>query len=216
MGRLQIKTNTSTSTSEVRGPTLLSARSAHHKRSGRICEDRGFTLIEAMIAIVVLAVGAAGFLSFQYHGARHTQIAQAQLSATRIARLVLEDWKSTGASAQYNPADLDLGFSRALGVPSGFSSPSGLGSTLRDSVFAIAIDELPMLVMLQSKDVAQDSVSDLTLRQLSVTVGFGSPSKVDIEKYSSLSRLSSMMSDYLANIPSITLSTYARIDSSGG
>ena len=176
----------------------------------------GMTLVEAMVAITILAIAAVGSLSFQYQVAGHSKIATAQLAATRTAQLLLEDWKSTGASDKYKPSALGLGFSTALSVPSSFSAPSGLGSTLNKAVYAITVDGLPMLVMLQSQNVAQDTVAQVTLRQLSVTVEFGAPSSSDIGKGGSLGEMSDLLSERLKNIPPVTLSTYCRVDASGG
>jgi len=63
----------------------------------------GITLAEAMVTMVSLAVAAMGGLSYEYLAARHSRIAGAQTTATRTVQLLLEDWKSTGASTEYDP-----------------------------------------------------------------------------------------------------------------
>ena len=137
------------------------------------------TLVEVMVATAVMAVVTIGALSFEYHAAGQAKIAHAQISATRTARLLLEDWMSTGGSSEYDPVALGLGFS------------SG-GDT-----YAVAVDEVPMLVTLARSDVAHDSAAEITLRQLAVTVGFGTASKLE-------------------TIRPVVLTTYVRADASGG
>jgi prepilin-type N-terminal cleavage/methylation domain-containing protein len=71
---------------------------------------RGFSLIEAMIAIAVVSIAALGSLAYQYLGAKQLKIARAEFAATRIGQMVIEDWKSAGAVSNYDPAVLGSGF----------------------------------------------------------------------------------------------------------
>lgn len=119
----------------------------------------GVTLVEVMLAAVILGIAAVGALSYEYHAAGHTKIANAQIYGTRTARLLLEDWMSTGGSSAYDPTALGLGFSS------------------EDGSYAVTVDGVPMLVTLASKDVAYDAAAKITLRQLSVTVAFGAASQ---------------------------------------
>ena len=172
--------------------------------------DRGataLTLVEVVVAMAILAIAALGSLSYQYHAAVHSRIANAQVAATRIAQLLLEDWKSTGGSDKYKPSDLKLGFSAALSVPSDFTIPSGLGTTLNNAVYAITIDNLPMLVMLKYKDVAQDLIAQVTLRQVAVIARFGA---------SSAAGGPTSIDDRLKKMPPVVLTTYVRVDAASG
>lgn len=161
------------------------------------------TLIEVMAATAVLVIATTGTLSYQYHTARHVQIARAQVTATRTAQLLLEDWMSTGGSKNYNPATLGLGFSSALVIPSHFSQAQGqgLGGPLHDAVYAITVDDVPMLVMLTWKDVAHDAEADVTLRQLGVIVEFSEETQT---------------TNRFENIKPVILTTYVRLDAAGG
>lgn len=165
----------------------------------------GVTLIEAMVTTVAVAVAALGGLSYQYHAAMHGRIARAQKTATRTVQLLLEDWKTTGGSSEYDPSALGLGFSATL---PGLSTPEGLGNTLNNSAYAIEVDGLPMVVMLKYKNVAYDATAQIKLRQIAVVVGFGeiSPGSPTLER----------SSGWLGSIPPVTLSTYVRVDASGG
>lgn len=145
----------------------------------------GVTLVEVMLATVILGVAAVGALSFEYHAAGHTKIANAQTCGTRTARLLLEDWMSTGGSSGYDPTALGLGFSS------------------EGESYALTVDRVPMLVTLASKDVAYDAAAEITLRELSVTVAFGTASQAS-------------GADGLDKIRPVVLTTYVRADASGG
>ena len=154
------------------------------------------TLIEVMVAMTILTIAALGALSYQYHAAGHVRIARAQSAATHVAQLLLEDWKSTGGSEEYDPSILTLGFSSPLPIPAKWANVR-VTNPLNDAVYAVTTDDLPMLVMLNWEDVAFDTTAGIKLRQLDVTVKFGVVNQLD-------------------NIPSVTLTTYVRGDASGG
>ena len=109
------------------------------------------TLIELMITVVILVIAALGALGYQYHAVRHVQIARAQMVATRITQMLLEDWKSTGGSPAYNPTVLGLGISGSGGI------------------YYITQDNITMRVTLSSAEVVE-GVTTLPLRQITVTV----------------------------------------------
>jgi prepilin-type N-terminal cleavage/methylation domain-containing protein len=165
------------------------------------------TLIEVMLAMAILAIIALGALGYQYYAAGHTRIARAQITAVRTAQLLLEDWKSTGGSENYDLTALGLGFSSRLFIPSQWSQGhgEGLGSPLRSSAYAVTVDGLPMLVTLRWEDVAEDTVAGLKLRQLSVIIRFG-----EIDDRGNLT----FSDSYLENISSLILTTYVRLDAS--
>lgn len=161
------------------------------------------SLVEVMVATVVLSIITIGAMSYEYHASRDATIARAQIAATRTAQLLLEDWMSTGGSIDYNPSTLGLGFSAASAIPSSFSDQSGLGLPQNNAVYAITVDEMPILVMLTRKDIAQDIVTGAVLRQLGVVVEFGT-------------LVTDKDAGRLENIPPLILTTYVRADASGG
>ncbi len=157
------------------------------------------TLIEIMVAMTILTIAALGALSYQYHAAGHARVARAQSAATHVAQLLLEDWKNTGGSEEYDPSILTLGFSSPLPIPAKWTDVKAmvLANSLNNAVYAVTIDDLPMLVMLSWEDVAFDTTAGIKLRQLGVTVKFG-------------------VVNQLENIPPVALNTYVRGDASGG
>jgi len=163
---------------------------------------RGFTLVETLITTIIVAIITLGALSSQYHAARHGRIAEAQIIATRTAQLLLEDWKSTGGSLDYDPTSLQLGFTGPLQIPSLWSQGQGVGqgSPLHNAVYSIAVNGLPMQVMLIWVDVETDSDARATLRELIVIVRFAGNGE-----HSTLENLSPLI-----------LTTYVRIDGTSG
>ncbi len=167
------------------------------------------TLIEVMLATTILCIAALGTLSYQYYSAGHARTARAQIAAVRTAQLLLEDWKSTGGSEDYDVGALGLGFSSRLFVPSQWSEGhgGGMGSPLRNSAYAVVVDDLPMLVTLRWDDVLSDAASETKLRQLAVVVKFG-----ELDEGGNLS----FPERYLENVSTLVLTTYVRLDESGG
>lgn len=171
------------------------------------------TLVEVMVAMAVLAIAALGALGYQYHAALQARIAHAQTTSTRIAQLLLEDWKSTGGSENYDPTTLGLGF---------FSDVIhlGQGTALPDGVYSITVDNVPMLILLNWKDVDYDSDAEVTLRQITVTsvwrrdlekdVNWGTITAEEVAN----EHASSGYGDALR--PLAALTTYVRLDASGG
>jgi type II secretory pathway pseudopilin PulG len=161
------------------------------------------TLTEVVIATVVLVITASGALSHQYHATRDALIARAHMAATRTAQLLLEDWMSTGGSNAYDPSTLGLGFSPAISIPPHFTQDDGggLGTPLNNAIHAVTVDEIPMLVMLTSSDIAVDTQARVALRQLGVIVEFADQAQI---------------AQQLANIESVVLTTYVRVSASSG
>ena len=165
---------------------------------------RAVTIIEAMVAMVVLVIVALGASAYQYHAARHARVARAQVIGARTAQLLLEDWKSTGGSTDYDPTALGLGFSSLL------SSTTYSGGTIH-GLYAVTVEDMVMLVGLNYDDVAHDSQAQVTLRHLEVIIQVGEISGI----YSSFSGVSSYVSPTL-HVSPISLTTYVRLDASGG
>ena len=131
------------------------------------------SLAEVMVSVVVVTIVALGGLSYQYHAARHARIARAQITATRTAQLLLEDWKSTGGSSDYNPAALGIGISFAGAVSIGSYD---WDTTLGGGAYSTNIDGLPMVIMLGSKNLPLDKAAEdagIKLRQLTVVIQSG-------------------------------------------
>ena len=113
-------------------------------KSRRIHNDIGVTLIEAMVAIAIVAVLAIGGLTYQVYGAAHFRIAKGELTSTRAGQLLIEDWKGNGAPdiVNYDATELGVGFVKP--------NPSD------NSYYTITIDGIKLHLNLSFADVAVD------------------------------------------------------------
>ena len=110
----------------------------------------GLTLVEVMLAAAVIIVAALGTLCYEYLCVDHVRYARAQMTATRIGQLLIEDWKSTGGDVDYNPEDLNMGF-----------------TLLSQDNFRTTIDGLPLYI---SKSQSEVTPGDVNLIHLNVEV----------------------------------------------
>ena len=109
-----------------------------------------------MVSVVITVVLSLGTLCYQYQGVLHSRTAQAQVTATRVAQLLLEDWKSTGGDPDYDPESLGLGFTAPLSGEYGDCK--------------ITLDDQTFYIQLGRNDIDHDNVAGVTLREISVTV----------------------------------------------
>lgn len=67
---------------------------------------RAATLIEIIIAILILSIAVLSTSGFRYHSTINTRKADAQLTATRVASLILSTWKGNGGNSGYSKYEL--------------------------------------------------------------------------------------------------------------
>ena len=113
-----------------------------------------------MVSVAIIVVVALGTLNFQYHGAKHSRISEAQVTATNLGQLLLEDWKSTAGDDAYDPTTLGLGFQTPIYVNPGY--------------YIITLDN-QTFYMLLNKQIAPvannpDNVAGVELDQLRVSI----------------------------------------------
>ena len=63
----------------------------------------GLTLIEIMVAILVIVIGVLGAMMYRYHSALNARIADVQVGAGRVGLLILEGWKGAAGNPAYDP-----------------------------------------------------------------------------------------------------------------
>ena len=156
------------------------SRTAFKKRPAA---GNGMTLVEVMLAVAIIIIASLGTLCYEYLCVHHICFARAQLAATHLGQLLLEDWKSAGGSSDYDPEELGMGFNITSGTMWGD--------------YMTAIDGMTMFVDMSHSNVATDDFAGVTLRRINVSVrwredlGYGSPENGD---------------------PVVNLSTYVRQD----
>jgi len=77
-------------------------------KAARKKSNYGMSLIEVMVAMVVIIIGIVGAMGFRYYCVLDAKKADAQITAARIATLLLEDWKGTGGLAYVPNTSLPL------------------------------------------------------------------------------------------------------------
>ena len=110
----------------------------------------GMTIVEVMLAVAVIIIAALGSLCYEYLTVDHVHIARAELAASRVAQLIIEDWKSTGGDKDYDPEDLNMGF-----------------TTTGTDTYKTTIDGLPLYISKSWNDVTP---GDVNLIHLNVDV----------------------------------------------
>ena len=133
------------------------------KKRKKQSSRNGFTLVELIVASLVLGVVSVAAVGFQYQARRMALRANAEMTAARTARMVLDNWKKTGGDQNFNPVSLKMGF--AKGAQSGD--------------YTITVDGLQMLVSLSYSDIEQNTQAMVTLRQIECEVRWRSDFKPD-------------------------------------
>ncbi|HBG28251.1 MAG: hypothetical protein A2Y10_09710 [Planctomycetes bacterium GWF2_41_51] len=116
----------------------------------RLGTTRGFSLIEAIIAMLIIAIAAAGTLSCEFFIAKHSRQARAEMIAARTAQLLIDDWKACRGISNYDPtSSLNCGFTENAGQ------------------YFITVDRLPLYFSLNSAVI--DATVNPNLKQITVT-----------------------------------------------
>lgn len=128
----------------------------------------GFSLVEVVATIGVLAVLALGTISYQFHAVKRIRMAKAKMSATRLGLLILENWKIQGGSEHYDPTTLNL----------------GAAELSNSDLYLFVVDEIPFYLDLSSHNVQSNEDMGVTLRELSVSVQWQSDYQQNIPESS--------------------------------
>lgn len=64
---------------------------------------RGFSMLELAIASLILGILSVGSLGYQYYASRDARRAEVQTTASRLAKMMLDQWKGMGGDTTYNP-----------------------------------------------------------------------------------------------------------------
>ncbi len=73
-------------------------------RVKRNCPGRGFSLIEVVIAAVVLTVMVLGTAGYRYYAVLDLRRATMQVTAARVSQLLCESWRGVKGSGSFAPA----------------------------------------------------------------------------------------------------------------
>lgn len=122
-----------------------------HRRQRR---NAAFSMIELIVAALILGVASVGALGYQYYARQMSLRANADITAARTARLILDNWKKTGGDETFDLVDLKMGFVK---------SPDSQN-------YRITVDNLPITISLDWQDIDQDAEAMVTLRKIEATL----------------------------------------------
>lgn len=98
-------------------------RISRHPGSPRPRDARGFTLIEVLVTVIVLAIGLLGLAGLQLTGLRYTHSAYQRSQATILTNDIADRMRANRTAALNNGA-----YNIALGVDPGAASCEGSGA----------------------------------------------------------------------------------------
>ena len=80
-------------------------------------KNRGFTLIECLVVMLILTITFGGIISFRYYAVLSAERAEAQLLAARAAVAISEAWRAQKGAADFDPTE--QGFDNYFQIQSG-------------------------------------------------------------------------------------------------
>jgi len=110
----------------------------------RKTQNTGLTLIETMVTIALVMVMIVGVAEFRAFSSSNVRKADVQITSTRLALLLLEDWKAQSGRWDYDPeavfsSQLDIiPSSEGPAVPDGFILSEHRYRILADGVYYYA------------------------------------------------------------------------------
>lgn len=131
-----------------------SSRTKPRSRGRHSRRPAGVTLLELIVATMILAIASLGALTYQYHAVKQARSARAEIAAAQLAQLLLDDWKSTGGNEFYDPTKLDLGLEQIGTEP----------------LYRIVFNGFPMQARLWYTDLDSNVEAGVTLREIRVTI----------------------------------------------
>lgn len=139
------------------------------KKNRRKNKNTGLTLIEVMVAALVIVVAVLGAMAFRYVTALDAKKADIQISAARVGLLLLEGWKAQKGDDTYNPAsEFTSGIVIVSTSTGGPAAPSDftLLTSSGDGYFQIKDNDMYFYATLCYKDVTDEP------RRLNAIVGW--------------------------------------------
>lgn len=117
---------------------MMTDMEKHHQKKERqsLRKNRGFTLTEVMISILIVMVLATGAMGYQYNSTRDVKISEVQATASRIAMLLLEGWKGQQGDTAFDPVavfDEEMAIQTSTFGPDAPDNSDGVPLTTLDS-----------------------------------------------------------------------------------
>lgn len=114
-------------------------------------QKKALTLIEIMAAMALIFVAVIGAMSFRYYCALDARKADVQITAARLASTLLQAWRATQGSLDYNPVT-ELG--AELPISDSTTGPVGFAAVLGS--YAIVVNHVNYYATLSYEDQADE------------------------------------------------------------
>jgi len=124
--------------------------------------SRGLSIIETVIAIVIIALAVLGTISLRYQSTLDTRRAEVGTAASRVALMLTETWRGLQGSETFNPLAL---LSTELEIQTGGGPAEPNGFTLLGN-YLVELKNVSYYTTLSYKDI------NSSLRALNVTVAW--------------------------------------------
>lgn len=109
--------------------------------------NRGFTLIEVMVSILVIMIIVIGAISYMYACMWNAKRADVRITATRVGQMLLDSWKINGPVVDgiwdveaFDPTDDDFDSILPDNIGTTSAGIDGIGNELRGTRYEITID----------------------------------------------------------------------------
>lgn len=121
----------------------------------------GLTLIEIMVSVVIIVVGVLGAAGYRYYCALDARKADIQITTARVGSMLLETWKATGGSSDFDPL---TEFASELAITTNNVSLNELSGYNSLPCYSINIDGSMYIAMLSYQDDATSGLRLLNVR----------------------------------------------------
>ena len=120
----------------------------------------GLTLVEVMAGLLVVVVGVLGAMMYRYYSASDARKADLHMGATRMALLLLEEWKGM-SGATYDPTKIetDLSIIDMKGPAPNFTATISSVTGSVPSNYYIVMPQPPATVNLSGVDMKELKVA---------------------------------------------------------
>jgi len=132
----------------------------------RIQRFNGFSLVEVMVAILILLIAVMGTSGYRYYAALDARKADMQVTAARVALMLCESWKGLKGDGNYEPTNYFGSELQLVEIEDHYGTytlPDGFTALGR---YQATLNNLPCYITMCWKDVASE------LRALNIVVNW--------------------------------------------
>lgn len=120
---------------------------------------KGFSLIDALVAAVILIVGVLGTMMYRYHSTLDIRKANEQFQATTLAVTLSETWRGLGGSETFDPivhfhSHLDITSDSDVEKPEDFTLLGGYQITVDNKAYTATLSYKDTISSLRTLNIS--------------------------------------------------------------